>query len=128
MLPGIEPSPPTMTMANALTIGSSPILGCTVRKGAPAHPPAPAVPAEIAITIENIRLVGIPMYWAASGILRHREDSGAEAGTLDEQPEAAQHDDACNQREKPLAADIDAADADLRPPRTRAHCGIRSRT
>jgi hypothetical protein len=66
MLPGIEPSPPTTTIANALTIGSSHIVGCTVRKGPARMPAAAASAAEMPITIEKMRSLGMPMYCAAS--------------------------------------------------------------
>ena len=67
MLPGMEPSPPTITMAKALTIGSRPIEGCTVRNGETRMLASAAVPAEMAMTIEKMRLVGMPIYCAASG-------------------------------------------------------------
>ena len=66
ILPGIEPRPPTITIAKALTMGSKCMDGCTERNG-PANTPASAAKAaEIAITNEKIRSLGIPMYLAAS--------------------------------------------------------------
>ena len=67
MLPGMEPRPPTTTIANAFTIGSNHIVGCTVRNGPARTPAAAANAAEIPITTAKMRSLGMPMYCAATG-------------------------------------------------------------
>jgi len=44
MLPGIDPRPPTTTIAKALTSGRRPMLGMTVWNGATRMPAAAAMP------------------------------------------------------------------------------------
>ena len=62
----MEPRPPTITIAKAFTIGSKCIDGCTDRNGPASTPASAANNAEIAITSEKMRSLGMPMYFAAS--------------------------------------------------------------
>ena len=112
MLPGIEPRPPTITIAKAFTSGSRPIPGMTDWNGATSTPAAAAIAADKPITIEKMQSDRNAHVARAFRILRDGKDRHTEPRGLHEQPQSAEDGDRAEEGEQPLATQKHAAEVE----------------